>query len=124
MKRICFIRHAQCDMNLTLATHVGGQSNGSPLTPLGKQQASSKLFGAANGLPGADGGRTGALCAHAAAYAHVCMHATQQCAHLITPPASRAPCVRVLWGGDRRRRACARTCTSQAQLCKARAGAC
>ena len=39
MKRILLARHGECDMNLHLHTTIGGQSNASPLTSLGVQQA-------------------------------------------------------------------------------------
>lgn len=39
MKRILLARHGECDMNLHLSTTIGGQSNSSPLTPLGLRQA-------------------------------------------------------------------------------------
>ncbi|KAI8474396.1 MAG: histidine phosphatase superfamily [Monoraphidium minutum] len=39
MKRILFVRHGQSEINLRMAAVVGGQSNSSPLTPLGEQQA-------------------------------------------------------------------------------------
>lgn len=39
MKRILLARHGECDMNLHLSTTIGGQSNTSPLTPLGVRQA-------------------------------------------------------------------------------------
>ena len=36
---VLLIRHAECLMNLGLASHVGGRSAASPLTPLGQEQA-------------------------------------------------------------------------------------
>jgi len=41
MKRVLLVRHGQCEMNLTLDGHIGGQQNHSPLTPLGTQQAAA-----------------------------------------------------------------------------------
>lgn len=39
MKRILLARHGECDMNLHLKHRIGGQSNASPLTQLGRDQA-------------------------------------------------------------------------------------
>ncbi|GBF89533.1 hypothetical protein Rsub_02251 [Raphidocelis subcapitata] len=39
MRRILLVRHGQSEMNLIQAKIVGGQSNSSPLTPLGEWQA-------------------------------------------------------------------------------------
>ncbi|KAF6255623.1 histidine phosphatase superfamily [Scenedesmus sp. NREL 46B-D3] len=39
MKRLLLVRHAECEMNLQTKGFVGGQSNLSPLTARGKQQA-------------------------------------------------------------------------------------
>jgi len=41
MRRILLVRHGQSAMNLKQAAIVGGQSNASPLTPLGVQQAAA-----------------------------------------------------------------------------------
>jgi broad specificity phosphatase PhoE len=41
MRRIVFARHGQCEMNLRQGAIVGGQSNASPLTPLGEAQAAA-----------------------------------------------------------------------------------
>jgi len=39
MLRLVLVRHGQCDMNLALATTVGGRASNSPLTALGRTQA-------------------------------------------------------------------------------------
>lgn len=39
MRRLLLVRHGQSEMNLRIAHVVGGQSNASPLTPLGERQA-------------------------------------------------------------------------------------
>ena len=39
--RLLLVRHAECDMNLTLSTHVGGRATESPLTALGRAQAAA-----------------------------------------------------------------------------------
>ena len=39
MLKLYLIRHGECEMNLDLASKVGGRSNSSPLTPLGEKQA-------------------------------------------------------------------------------------
>ncbi len=39
MKRILLARHGECEMNLHLKHRIGGQSNASPLTQLGRDQA-------------------------------------------------------------------------------------
>ena len=41
MKRILLVRHAQCEMNLTTDGFIGGRSNCSPLTALGRRQAAA-----------------------------------------------------------------------------------
>ncbi len=41
MKRVLLVRHGECEMNLRVKTHIGGQSNSSPLTPLGRAQAAA-----------------------------------------------------------------------------------
>jgi broad specificity phosphatase PhoE len=41
MQRILLIRHGECDMNLHLAEKVGGRSNSSPLTLLGRKQSAA-----------------------------------------------------------------------------------
>jgi broad specificity phosphatase PhoE len=41
MRRVLLVRHGQSEMNLKQAAIVGGQSNSSPLTPLGSQQAAA-----------------------------------------------------------------------------------
>lgn len=37
--QVWLVRHGQCEMNLSVAERVGGRSNSSPLTQLGKDQA-------------------------------------------------------------------------------------